>query len=189
MWLLGLGERALLGRHPPDAVVGHGQGRPLVLGRLEMLLHELESYTSKLVEPNYRVTHLLTNLGWVDLDLGCSTGRWAVLQLWCCPSKTVEHPKSKSNRSARRWVTLYGQPKSTSPDPWARVKVSELPENHAVFRADRLLQKLDAGAPHSLHEEEVGRLQYVADAVVVHPQDPRVHEVHQLGERSVEVEG
>ena len=57
----------------------------------------------------YRVAHLLTDLGWVDLDLGCSTGRWAVLQLWCCPSKTVEHPKSKSTqaRSARRWVTLY----------------------------------------------------------------------------------
>ena len=44
----------------------------------------------------YRVTHLLADLGWVDLDLGCSTGRWAVLQLWCCPSKTVEHPKSRS---------------------------------------------------------------------------------------------
>ena len=28
-------------------------------------------------------------LGWVDLDLGCSTGCWAVLQLRCCPSKTV----------------------------------------------------------------------------------------------------
>ena len=29
----------------------------------------------------YRVTHLLADLGRVDLDLGCSTGRWAVLQL------------------------------------------------------------------------------------------------------------
>ena len=59
----------------------------------------------------YRVTHLLTDLGWVDLDLGCSTStdRWAVLQLLCYPSKTVEHPKSKSTqpRSVRRWVTLY----------------------------------------------------------------------------------
>ena len=56
----------------------------------------------------YRATHLLADLGWVDFDLGCSTGHWAVLQLWCCPSKTVEHPKSKStqSRSARRWVTL-----------------------------------------------------------------------------------
>ena len=41
---------------------------------------------------SYRVTHLLADLGWVDFDLGCSTGRWAVLQLRCCPCKTVEHP-------------------------------------------------------------------------------------------------
>ena len=62
----------------------------------------------------YRVTHLLTDLGWVDFDLGCSTARWAVLQLLCCPSKTVEHPKSKSTqpRSARRWVTLYSATRS-----------------------------------------------------------------------------
>ena len=26
---------------------------------------------------DYRVTHLLADLGWVDFDLGCSTGRWA----------------------------------------------------------------------------------------------------------------
>ena len=54
------------------------------------------------------MTHLLVDLGWVD-SLGCSTGRWAVLQLRCCPIKTVEHTKSKSTqpRSARRWVTLY----------------------------------------------------------------------------------
>ena len=44
----------------------------------------------------YRVTHLLADLGWVDLDLECSTGRWAVLQVWCCP--TVEHPKSVSTQ-------------------------------------------------------------------------------------------
>ena len=31
-----------------------------------------------------------------------STGRWAVLQLWCCPSKTVEHPKSKSTQPSPR---------------------------------------------------------------------------------------
>ena len=47
--LLGLGLRQLLGRLPPDAIIGHGQGRPLVLGRLEVLLHELESHSFKLV--------------------------------------------------------------------------------------------------------------------------------------------
>ena len=41
-------------------------------------------------------------LGWVDLDLGCSKGRWAVVQLRCCPSKTVEHPKSKSTQTQAR---------------------------------------------------------------------------------------
>ena len=50
----------------------------------------------------YRLTHLLADLGWVDLDLGCSTGRWAVLQLRCCPSKTVEPPKSKSTQPSPR---------------------------------------------------------------------------------------
>ena len=50
----------------------------------------------------YRVTHLLADLGWVDLDLGCSTGRWAGLQLRCCQSKTVEHPKSKSTQPGPR---------------------------------------------------------------------------------------
>ena len=37
MGLLGLGQR-LLGRLPPDAVVGHREGRALVLGGLEVLL-------------------------------------------------------------------------------------------------------------------------------------------------------
>ena len=29
------------------------------------------------IETDYRVTHLLANLGWVDLDLGSSPGWWA----------------------------------------------------------------------------------------------------------------
>ena len=55
------------------------------------------------------MTHLLADLGWVDFDLGCSTGHWAVLQLRCCPSKTVEHLKFKSTqpRSTRTWDALY----------------------------------------------------------------------------------
>ena len=36
----------------------------------------------------YRVTHLLADLGWVDLDFGCSTGRWAVLQ---CGAAQARH--------------------------------------------------------------------------------------------------
>ena len=60
----------------------------------------------------FRVTHLLANLGWVDLDFGCQTlclvlpglmGNW---QNWL--GKMVEHPKLKSTepRFARRCVTL-----------------------------------------------------------------------------------
>ena len=42
MRLLGLGLSQLLDwRLPPDAIVGHGKGRPLVLRRLEVLLDEL----------------------------------------------------------------------------------------------------------------------------------------------------
>ena len=40
---LRLGLRQLLVGHPLDAVAGHRQGRPLVLGRLEVLLHQLQS--------------------------------------------------------------------------------------------------------------------------------------------------
>ena len=39
---------------------------------------------------------------WVGLtsiwDVPQAAGQWAVLQLRCCPSKTVEHPKSKSTQ-------------------------------------------------------------------------------------------
>ena len=34
-------------------------------------------YVKYCFEPPYRVTHVLPDLGWVVLDLGCSTGRWA----------------------------------------------------------------------------------------------------------------
>ena len=43
---------------------------------------------------NYREFHLLANLGWVDLDLGSSPGTVATY----CPSRMVEHPKSKSTQ-------------------------------------------------------------------------------------------
>ena len=51
------------------------------------LYHQRTFWQNDLI---YRVTHLLADLGWVDFDLGCSTGHWAGLQLRCCPSKTVE---------------------------------------------------------------------------------------------------
>ena len=57
----------------------------------------------------YRVTHLVANLGWVDLDLGSSPRLVAATVATYCPSRMVEHPKSKSTqpRFATRCVTLY----------------------------------------------------------------------------------
>ena len=52
---------------------------------------------------------MVANLGWVDLDLGSFPGWWAATVATYCPSRMVEHPKSKSTqpRFATRWVTLY----------------------------------------------------------------------------------
>ena len=54
----------------------------------------------------YRVTHLLANQGWVDLDLGSSPGWWAATVATYFPGRMVEHPKSTQPRFASRWVTL-----------------------------------------------------------------------------------
>ena len=48
-------------------------------------------------------------LGFVDLDLGCSTVLLGQHRSCSTAQRPVEHPKSKSTqpKSARRWVTLY----------------------------------------------------------------------------------
>ena len=49
-------------------------------------------------------------LGWVDLDLGSSPGWWASTVATYCPSRMVEHPKSKSTQprySTTIVTTLY----------------------------------------------------------------------------------
>ena len=53
------------------------------------------------------MTHLLVNLGWVDFDLGSSPGWWAATVATYCPSRVVEHPKSKSTQPS---------PKPDAPD-------------------------------------------------------------------------
>ena len=45
------------------------------------------------LENMYKVTHLLADLGWVELDFGSSLG--ATIATYC-PSRLVEHPKFKS---------------------------------------------------------------------------------------------
>ena len=46
----------------------------------------------------YIVTLVVEYLGWVDLDLGSSIGWWAATVATYCPSRMVEHPKSKSTQ-------------------------------------------------------------------------------------------
>ena len=46
----------------------------------------------------YRVTLVVEYLGWVDLDLGSSPGWWAATVVTYCPSRMVEHSKSKSTQ-------------------------------------------------------------------------------------------
>ena len=45
---------------------------------------------------DYRVTQKVSGLGWVDLELGSSPGRWAGTMVTYCQSRMVEHLKSKS---------------------------------------------------------------------------------------------
>ena len=47
---------------------------------------------------NYRVTHLVANLGWVDFGFGEFPRLVAAIVATYCPSRMVEHPKSKSTQ-------------------------------------------------------------------------------------------
>ena len=46
----------------------------------------------------YRVSHLVADLGRVDLDLVSSPGWWAATVATYCPGRVVENPKSKSTQ-------------------------------------------------------------------------------------------
>ena len=43
----------------------------------------------------YRVTLVVGYPGWVDFNLESSAGWWAATVVTYCPSRVVEHPKSK----------------------------------------------------------------------------------------------
>ena len=57
----------------------------------------------------YKASHVLEDLGWVDLDLGIWGVWWAATVATYCLSRMVEHPKSKSAkpRFDTRWVIMY----------------------------------------------------------------------------------
>ena len=50
------------------------------------------------VNLKYRVSHLVADLGWIDLDLGSSLGWWAATAATYCPGRVVEHHKCKSTQ-------------------------------------------------------------------------------------------
>ena len=73
----------------------------------------------------YRIRHLPGYLGWVDLDLVSSPSWWAATAATYCPSRMVEHPKSKSTQPrypGTRW-TLY-MPSHLQRQCWDGKKVS-----------------------------------------------------------------
>ena len=51
---------------------------------------------------SYRASHVLVDMGWVDLNLGSSPGWWAATVATYCPSRVVDHPKSKSTTPSLR---------------------------------------------------------------------------------------
>jgi len=67
---------------------------PVELKKIKLIPHSLRfSFGSPISQHMYRVTHLLANLGWVDLDLGCYT---------LCPTAQPLLPNShqpKQNRA------------------------------------------------------------------------------------------
>ena len=58
-------------------------------------------------------------VGWVDLDLGSSPGWWAATVATYCPSRTVEHSKSKSTQPSCQTTspTMYCSYHETSSHP------------------------------------------------------------------------
>ena len=64
---------------------------------------------TRLSKVKYRVTLVIEYLSWVDLDLESCPGWWAAAVVTYCPSRMVEHHKSKSTqpRYANTSVALH----------------------------------------------------------------------------------
>ena len=73
------------------------------LGQAEMLSKSRKKFlatTYKLFSQSlYRVSHHVSDLCWVDLDFGSSPGWWSTIVAGYCPSRVVEHHKSKSTQT------------------------------------------------------------------------------------------
>ena len=83
-------------------------------GIRNLLSHKILHFTSPIVAQWSNLHHSTgrpRGLDFVDLDLGSSPGRWAATVATYCPSRMVEHPKSKSTqpRSSSTWEALYNE--------------------------------------------------------------------------------
>ena len=75
----------------------------------EPLGSDLHAQNSRLYHDYYRVSHVLVDLGWVDLDFGSSPGWWAATVATYCPSRLGELPKFLFSKPMH-----YGTPKSVN---------------------------------------------------------------------------
>ena len=100
----------------------------------------------------YRVSHVLVDLGWVDVDLGSSPGWWAATVATYCQSRMVEHPKSKSTQPSCQ---------TTSPTLYSTTRVTLYLRNSWDILLTHLDVELDVLEPDS-HEPGV----HLEDAVL-----------------------
>ena len=82
-------------------------------------------------------------LGWVDFDLGSSPGWWAATVATYCPSRMVEHPKSKSTQPSNQPPS----PPCTSLFPPKRMQLlcCNQPHTHTLVKTTKFGRRLGTG--------------------------------------------
>ena len=102
--ILFTGDKSIQGRRwagvacspPPELGPVQPQSRIESLGNLSALI-----LGPNPTEALYRASHVLEDLGWVDLDLGSSPGGWAATVATYCPSRPVELSKFSSSKPCK----------------------------------------------------------------------------------------
>ena len=57
-----------------------------------------------------KTLYIQEDLGWVDFDLGSFPGWWAATVATYCPSRVLEHPKSRSTKLQNPVYEDMGRP-------------------------------------------------------------------------------
>ena len=70
---------------------------------LTLKIPSIEWWTHGKIPALYRVTKVVADLGWVDLDLVSSPGRWAATVATYYPSQMVQHPIYKQGWEVSRY--------------------------------------------------------------------------------------